>query len=109
MLPDRVRGATWPVGAADFRHAELDRLDDLSTLFVVTLEDDRAVLVAYLDGPRVGHDTLGDATVCDDDITYLLPRLGCERAADLPAWANLPRVLPPGDVDLLMYRPKPAP
>src|SRR5262249_54821348 len=72
MLPERVRGAVWPVRAADFHHTELDRLDDQSTLFVVTVDADRAVLVAYLDGPRVGHDTLGDAAVCDDDITYLI-------------------------------------
>jgi hypothetical protein len=93
-------------GEHSWRTCSSTWLDAQSALFVVTLEAGRAVLVAYLEGATANR--LGDAAVCDDDITHLLPRLGCVGPEDLPAWADLPRVLPPGDVDLLLARPPPA-
>jgi len=106
LLPNRLRGARWTLRAGDFAD-DIELLDVGASLFVVTVEHDCAVLVAYLEAARAG-DVLGDATVCDAEITHLLPRLGCARTEDLPAWADVPRVLPPGDVDLLLTRPPPA-
>jgi uncharacterized protein (TIGR02996 family) len=106
LLPQRLRGAAWTIPARDLAD-EIELLDDGSSLFVVTLDAGSAVLVAYLEAARRGE-VLGTATVCDADITHLLPRLGCARAEDLPGWADLPRVLPPGDVDLLLTRPPPV-
>jgi uncharacterized protein (TIGR02996 family) len=101
-MPVRQVGATWAIGR-DEVGAAVDRLDATSVLFVITVEGERALLVARLDGVAPG-----DATIVDRDITHLLPRLGCAGVDAVAMWANVPRVLPPSDVDVLSYLPSPA-
>ncbi len=81
---------------------QLERLDELSTLFLVTVERGRAVIVASLDDPRAGE-VVGDATIHDHDITDLIVRLGCDKVWRVPQWASTPRIVPPNDCQLLRY------
>jgi hypothetical protein len=74
-------------------------------LYVATVRDDRARVIAYLEHVAVDREELGDAPPCDLDITPLLGRLGCDGGAgSFSTWAARPRVLTPGDTDLLRYR-----
>ncbi len=101
----RSPGATWPIAEREFPQPQLGLLDDLSTLFVVTVEGNRAVVAAVLDGPDVENHAFhgGDAVEMDADITHLLPRLGCNSIGEVPAWARVPRIVPPDSLDLLRY------
>lgn len=97
----RTLGRRVPVSRATLP-PQIERLDELSTLFLVTVERGRALIVASLDDPRTGE-IVGEATIHDHDITDLLVRLGCEKVWRVPAWASTPRIVPPNDVTLLRY------
>ena len=101
----RNSGRSWIVDRAQLPEPGLDRLDELGTLFVMTVDADRAIVVAAVDDPEItdGAFTGGDALLRDHDITSVLPRLGCPDVAAIPEWARVPRVLPPGDDELLRY------
>lgn len=74
---------------------QIERLDDESTLFLVSVIKGRAVVVATFEK--------GDGTLHDHDISGLLTRLGCAKVWDVPTWASVPRIVPPEDVTLLRY------
>lgn len=98
----RTPGRTVPLRRADLP-PQIERLDALATLFLVTVERGRAIVVATLVDPATTGDLVGDATLHDLDITDLLVRLGCERVWKVPVWAATPRIVPPNDADLLRY------
>jgi len=108
-LTRRDTGDVWHLGRNDLRNqhgdvmAELDRLDDDATLFIATLDGDRPIVVGWAEDFDFDADgfTGADVRLREHDLGDLLPRLGC--ASDLATFARPPRVLPPGDVDLLRY------
>jgi uncharacterized protein (TIGR02996 family) len=121
----RDSGELWQIGRYDLRNwlgeimTELDRLDDDGTLFIATLDGGKPVLVGWADDFSFDdNDSFTTAAIhlSEHDLAELLPRLGC--TTDLATFAQPPRVLPPGDVELLRYvlsladdrvRPPPAP
>lgn len=82
---------------------QIERLDERSTLFFVTVQRVRARVVASLESPRRDGPVLGEATIHDHDITNLLSRLGCPKVWQVSQWAATPRIVPPEDVQLLRY------
>jgi len=100
LLPESVAGDTWEIGPDTFTHPQLERLDEQSWLFIVS----ETRCVAVLRNPRIEHGMFmgGAALVSNHDITRVLPRLGCVDGR-VAAWAAIPRVLPPSDLDLLCY------
>jgi hypothetical protein len=82
---------------------QIERLDERSTLFFVTVQRVRARVVASLESPRRDGPVLGEATIHDHDITNLLARLGCPKVWQVSRWAATPRIVPPEDVQLLRY------
>jgi uncharacterized protein (TIGR02996 family) len=99
-----VAAERWTIRRGDLLAPDLLRPPDWS-LYVVTLRADRARVIAYLEHVAADRDELGDATLCDVDITPVLERLGCSAGiGGFPAWARSPRVLTPTDSDLLRYR-----
>lgn len=95
-------GEPWPVRRGDLFAREVP---PDSTLYVATVRDERARLIAYVEPLAADRDQLGDATPCDLDLTPLLERLGCRGGVDgFSAWAAGSRVLDRSDADLLRYR-----
>jgi hypothetical protein len=82
---------------------QIERLDTLATLFLVTVDKGRALVVATVDQPHPTEDVIGEATIQDHDISDLIARLGCEKVWQVPTWASTPRIGPPEDVELLRY------
>ena len=107
LAPDlRNSGRLWAIDRMQLPEPGLDRLGDDDTLFVFTVDDDgRAVLFAAADDPISGDGrfSAADALLRDHDITEVLPRLGCADVVRAGEWAHVPRILPPGDVDVLRY------
>lgn len=124
-LARRDSGEIWRIGRLDLvnsrgeRLAELDRLDDDGMLFLATSDADGPRLFGWAEDPDFDADGQFagiDVRLRDHDLGEVLGRLGC--TTDLASFASTPRVLPPGDVDLLRYvlaladdaaRPPPAP
>jgi uncharacterized protein (TIGR02996 family) len=100
LLPESVAGDTWLVGPGTFTHPQLERLDEDSWL--VILSGTRCVGVVR--NPRMEGTVFmgGAALISNRDLAHVLPRLGC-LDGNVAAWAALPRVLPPSDLDLLRY------
>ena len=100
LLPESVAGDTWLIGPDTFTHPQLERLDEQSWLFIVS----ETRCVAVLRYPRMEHGVFmgGAALVSNRDIADVLLRLGCVDG-NVAAWAAIPRVLPPSDLDLLCY------
>ncbi|MFT3691936.1 MAG: hypothetical protein QM831_02260 [Kofleriaceae bacterium] len=106
-LSRRDTGQTWHLARTDLNLSELDRLDHDGMLFICTLDErgdgENPTLVAW--GEDFDFDADGftgaDLVLRDHDLRELLPRLGC--TIPLYAFANRPRVLPPGDVELIRY------
>ena len=100
LLPEYVAGDTWFLGPDTFPQAQVERLDEQSWLFIVT----STRCIAVLRNPRFDHGVFvgGTALVTNHDLRRILPRLGC-MDGNVAAWAAVPRVLPPSDLDLLRY------
>jgi uncharacterized protein (TIGR02996 family) len=97
-----VAGERWTIRRGELLPREIP---PDSTLYIATVRDGRARLIAYLEPMAAAGDELGDATACDLDLGPLLERLGCSGGVDgFPAWATGPRILDPSDGDLLRYR-----
>jgi uncharacterized protein (TIGR02996 family) len=101
----RNSGRSWLIDRTHLPEPQLDRISDDDNLFVFTIDGGRAVIVATIEDPDVhdGRFVGGDALLRDYDITDILPRLGCMTTTTIEQWAAPPRILPPGDVDLLRY------
>jgi uncharacterized protein (TIGR02996 family) len=100
LLPEFAAGDTWLLGPETFAQPQLERLDEQSWLFIVS----GTRCIAVLRNPRI-HDGAfmgGAALISNKDISHVLPRLGCTDG-NVAAWAAIPRVLPPSDLDLLRY------
>ena len=100
LLPEYAAGDTWLLGPETFPPSQVERLDEQSWLFIVS----GTRCIAVLRNPRIDDGKLlgGSALVVDHDLARVLPRLGCNDG-NVAAWAALPRVLPPSDIDLLRY------
>ncbi|MDQ3340157.1 MAG: TIGR02996 domain-containing protein [Myxococcota bacterium] len=100
LLPESAAGDTWLLGPETFAQPQLERLDEHSWLFIVS----GTRCVAVLRNPRIHNGAFmgGAALVSNKDISQVLMRLGCTDG-NVAAWAAIPRVLPPSDLDLLRY------
>jgi uncharacterized protein (TIGR02996 family) len=100
LLPECVAGDTWLLGPDTFPQPQIERLDEHSWLFIVS----GTRCIAVLRNPRIdgGMFIGGTALVTNHDLGRVLPRLGC-MDGNVAAWAAIPRVLPPSDLDLLRY------
>jgi uncharacterized protein (TIGR02996 family) len=97
--------AAWRVHAPELAGRVRGFLDAESTLFVVVLEGGRPLVLAAIDAPRVIDGVLagGDVFACEHDIGHVLPRLACRSIDEVAAWRTVPRVLTPGELDVLRY------
>jgi uncharacterized protein (TIGR02996 family) len=97
-------GRPWTIRRGELVARDLLQPPDW-TLYVATVRDGHARVIAYLERVAVDREELGDATTCDVDITAILDRLGCLGGGDgFATWAARPRVLTKADADLLRYR-----
>ncbi|MEO8549142.1 MAG: TIGR02996 domain-containing protein, partial [Kofleriaceae bacterium] len=106
----RDSGEIWRIGRLELvnargeRLAELDRLDDDAMLFLATTDAGVPRLFGWAEDPDFATDGQfagADVRLRDHDLADVLGRLGC--TTDLAQFAAPPRVLPPGDIDLMRY------